>query len=62
MRRDVLGIIYIFLGILVIVLAASEFILKAAIVVLGFYLIYRGLQLRNAQQILFFFQRFKNRF
>lgn len=56
------GSIYIFLGLLLIFLAASAFIIRATAVIIGLYLIYSGLKLRNDQQILFYVHRFRDRF
>ena len=62
MDNKLLGVFYIFLGAILIFFVASEFIVRAAIVIFGIYLIYRGLELRNAQNFLFFIHRFRNRF
>jgi len=56
------GLLYIIFGILIIFFAASELVVRILFILLGFYLVNKGLQLRTTQNILFFFQRFKNRF
>jgi len=62
MDSNLKGILYIILGIIIVIFAA-DFLIKALFLIVGFYLIYRGLEMRNAQQhVLFYFQRFKNRF
>ena len=62
MESNLKGIFYIIFGIFIIFFAASEFLIRALIFFCGLYLIYRGLQLRNANQILFYVHRFKDRF
>jgi uncharacterized membrane protein len=63
MDRSILGLIYIVLGAIIVFVVAADFIFKAAIAILGLYLIYRGLQLRNSHhQVLFYIHRFRNRF
>ena len=61
MENSLKGAIYIGLGIFILFLA-SDIILKLAVVFTGFYFIYKGLQLRSANNILFHIHRFRNRF
>lgn len=61
MDNNLKGLIYIVLGGFI-VFMAFDFILKLITVIFGFYLIYKGLQLRNAQNVLFYVHRFRNRF
>lgn len=60
-RNDLKGLIYIILGIFI-VFSVLSFIFKLIIVLFGFYLIYKGLQLKNAQNVIFYMHRFRNRF
>ena len=62
MNNQIKGLLYIILGAFLVVFVGGEFIIRVAIVIFGFYLIYFGLQLRNADKILFFIHRFRNRF
>ncbi len=62
MSNQVKGLIYIVLGAILVICFGGEFIIRVAVVLFGVYLIYLGLQLRNADKILFFIHRFRNRF
>ena len=62
MNNNTKGLIYIILGSFLVFVFGGEFLLRAAVVIFGVYLIYLGLQLRNANRIFFFVNRFKNRF
>lgn len=62
MYKSSKGLIYIILGSVLVIAFGGEFLLRAAVVLFGFFLIYTGLQLRNAQRILFFMNRFRGRF
>ncbi len=58
-HNNILGIVLIALGILIVVVVASEFLLRAAVAAFGIYLIYHGLRLRNQlHKALFLFSRF----
>ena len=46
-HNNILGIVLIGLGVLIVVVVASEFLLRAAVAAFGIYLIYHGLRLRN---------------
>lgn len=61
MENSLKGAIYIGFGIFIIFLV-SDIILKLAVVASGLYFIYKGLQLRSANNILFHLHRFRNRF
>lgn len=62
MNTQTKGLLLIFFGALLVLLAGGEFIIRAFIVLFGLYLVFIGLQLRNAHRILFFINRFTNRF
>ncbi len=61
MENSLKGAIYIGLGIFIIFLA-SDIIFKLALALTGLYFLYKGLQLRSANNILFHIHRFRNRF
>ena len=60
--RGLKGSLYILAGIALVLIVASTFIVRLAIVIFGLYLIYSGIKLRNDQRILFYFRRFRDRF
>ncbi len=62
MNRQLRGLLFIIFGSFLIFIFAAEFLFRAFFVVLGIYLIYKGLQLRNAQNVLFYFYQIKNKF
>jgi len=61
-HNNIKGILFIVFGAVVILLTAADLVIKLAGLAFGLYLIYQGLKLRNAHKILFFFNRFKDRF
>jgi hypothetical protein len=61
MENRLKGAFYIGMGIFV-ALMSFDVLLKLGFLVLGLYLIYRGLELRSAHQVLFYVRRFKDRF
>ncbi len=56
-RNNLLGTILIVLGIIIILVVASEFLVRAAVAFFGFCLIYSGLELKNNRQFTFFIHR-----
>ncbi|MBU4269679.1 hypothetical protein KJ644_00330 [Candidatus Dependentiae bacterium] len=56
------GFLYIFLGSLIVFFVAGIFIIKMAIAAFGLYLIFKGLQLKNANRALFYVYRFRDKF
>jgi hypothetical protein len=56
------GSFLIFLGSLIVIIVAGGFILRALIATFGIYLIFKGLQYRNASWALFHIYRFKDKF
>lgn len=61
MENRLKGTIYIVAGIFL-AFFSLDFLMKLVFLFTGLYLIYKGLELRNAHNVLFYVHRFKNRF